>query len=148
MAVHPDAPNLAHQPALAVTYQLIQFRDGRRSGGGMETMAQNLSDQDARDLSAYVATLPAPAGVAVPDQIQRQGQSIANALYCNSCHGEQLEGQKHVPRLAGQKQSYLERQLNHFKSGERIDLDGSMENAVLGLDSDSIRAVSAFAASR
>lgn len=148
IAVNPDAPNLAHQPALALTYQLIQFREGQRIGGGMDTVAKDLTDQDARDLSAYLYSLPARPSQPLSPEIAAKGQAIERAMYCNSCHGENLEGQKHVPRLAGQKQSYLVRQLSHFKTGERIDLDGSMENAVMGLDAESIESISAYAASR
>jgi cytochrome c553 len=146
IAITEDAPHLAHQPALAITYQLIQFRTEQRVGGGMEVIAKNLSDQDARDLGAYIYSLPSPEYSNTVAGVETQsGEVLVNQLFCNSCHGRNLEGQKHVPRLAGQKQNYLEKQLIHFKSGERIDLDGSMENAVQSLDDGTIHSISVFA---
>jgi cytochrome c553 len=148
VATHPDAPHLAHQPALALTYQLIQFREGRRRGGGMELNAAHLSDQDMKDLSAYLSQLPPPPKEETADRdAVQEGAEISNAFYCNSCHGRALEGQKHIPALARQKSTYLFRQLQHFKSGERIDLDGSMENAVQGLDERAMHRLSTYAAS-
>ena len=54
------------------------------------------------------------------------------ALYqtCSACHGINGEGNRalNAPKLAGQKDWYLKRQLNYFKSGVR----GSADNDVFG----------------
>ena len=147
ISISPDIPNLAAQPPLSITYQLIQFRGQQRKGGVMEALAAPLSDQDMRDIAAYFASLPAPpAKSGNADQIAK-GQQISSTKYCNSCHGPQLQGQKHIARLAGQSKEYLITQLKNIRSGARIDMDGTMGSAARGLSDDDIDALAAYAAS-
>ncbi|MBU3616769.1 c-type cytochrome [Polynucleobacter sp. JS-Polo-80-F4] len=147
ISVSPDIPNLAAQPPLSITYQLIQFRGQQRKGGAMEALAAPLSDQDMRDIAAYFASLPAPpAKSGNADQIAR-GQQISNTQYCSSCHGPQLQGQKHIARLAGQSKEYLIAQLKNIRSGARIDMDGTMGSAARGLSDEDIQDLAAYAAS-
>ena len=147
ISISPDIPNLAAQPPLSITYQLIQFRGQQRKGGAMEALAAPLSDQDMRDIAAYFASLPAPpAKSGNADQIAK-GQQISSTQYCNSCHGPQLQGQKHIARLAGQSKEYLITQLKNIRSGARIDMDGTMGSAARGLSDDDIDALASYAAS-
>lgn len=64
-------------------------------------------------LLGMVAGAPAMAGDA----------AAGKALYgtCAACHGAQAEGNKamNAPKLAGQEEWYLVRQLNNFKKGVR-----------------------------
>ena len=147
LSISSDIPNLAAQPPLSIFYQLIQFRGQQRKGGGMEAVTMTLSDQDMRDIAAYFASLPAPpAKSGNADQIAK-GQQISSTQYCNSCHGPQLQGQKHIARLAGQSKEYLITQLKNIRSGARIDMDGTMGSAARGLSDDDIDALAAYAAS-
>ena len=147
IATVSQAPNLAAQPPLSTTYQLIQFRGQQRQGGGMQTVAQNLSDQDIRDIALYFAGLPSPPEKSGDSQKIARGQQIAGTQYCTSCHGQQLQGQKHIARLAGQSPEYLMAQLKAIRGGSRIDMDGTMGSAARGLTDDEIESVSAYAAS-
>ncbi len=147
IGISPEIPNLAAQPPLSLTYQLIQFRGQQRKGGAMETLAMTLSDQDMRDIAAYYSSLPPPpAKSGNADKIAKGGQ-IASAQYCNSCHGPQLQGQKHIARLAGQSQDYLVTQLKNIRSGARIDMDGTMGSAARGLSDEDIDVLAVYAAS-
>ena len=147
ISVAADIPNLAAQPPLSITYQLIQFRGQQRKGGAMEALAASLSDQDMRDIAAYYSALPPPPAKAGNEQLIAKGQQISNAQYCNSCHGPQLQGQKHIARLAGQSPEYLVTQLKNIRSGSRVDMDGTMGSAARGLTDDDIEAIAAYAAS-
>ena len=142
-----EIPNLAAQPPLSITYQLIQYRGQQRKGGGMEGISMALSDQDIRDIAAYYAALPPPP--AKPGNAEKiaKGAQISGTQYCNSCHGPQLQGQKHIARLAGQSQEYLVTQLKNIRSGSRIDMDGTMGSAARGLSDEDIEALAAYAAS-
>ena len=147
ISISPDIPNLAAQPPLSITYQLIQFRGQQRKGGGMEAITMALSDQDMRDIAAYYSALPAPpAKPGNADKIAK-GQQIAGTQYCNSCHGPQLEGQKHIARLAGQSPEYVTTQLKNIRSGTRIDMDGTMGSAARGLSDEDIEVLATYAAS-
>ena len=147
VSISPEIPNLAAQPPLSITYQLIQFRGQQRKGGAMEALAAPLSDQDMRDIAAYFASLPAPPAKSGNADLIAKGQQISSTQYCNSCHGPQLQGQKHIARLAGQSQEYLITQLKNIRSGARIDMDGTMGSAARGLSDDDIEALAAYAAS-
>jgi cytochrome c553 len=140
-----EAPNLAAQPALAIFYQLVQFREHYRKGGGMEAIASALSDQDMRDIAAFFTSLPAPPPQSADQSKVALGQSISQQAFCQSCHGAQLHGQKHIPRLAGQKADYLALQLKSLRSGSRVDMDGTMGSAAKALTDDQIDAIVAFA---
>ncbi len=144
----PGFPHLAAQPLLSIFYQLLQFRDQRRKGGGMEAIAATLSEQDMRDIAAYYAALQAPPPVAggSTDKITL-GQQIAQQQYCSSCHGAQLQGQKHVPRLAGQSSEYFVSQLRNLRSGARADMDGTMISAARSLTDEEIEAMAVYARS-
>ena len=143
----PSIPNLAAQPALSLSYQLIQFRGEQRKGGGMEGIAQALSDQDIRNIAAYYAALPPPPGKPGNPDLIAKGQKLAGTLYCNSCHGAQLQGQKHIARLAGQWQEYVVTQLKNIRSGARIDMDGTMGSAAKGLSDEDVESLATYAAS-
>ena len=147
ISISPDIPNLAAQPPLSITYQLIQFRGQQRKGGGMEAITMILSDQDIRDIAAYYSDLPVPPAKSGNADKIAKGQQIAGAQYCNSCHGPQLQGQKHIARLAGQSPEYVTTQLKNIRSGARIDMDGTMGSAARGLSDEDIEALAAYAAS-
>ncbi len=147
IGISPEIPNLAAQPPLSLTYQLIQFRGQQRKGGAMEALATTLSDQDMRDIAAYYASLPAPPAKPGTAEKIAKGEQISSTQYCNSCHGPQLQGQKHIARLAGQSQEYLITQLKNIRGGTRIDMDGTMGSAARGLSDEDIEALAVYAAS-
>lgn len=143
----PGVPHLAAQPPLSIFYQLVQFREQRRKGGGMEQIAEPLSDQDMRDLGAFYAALPAPPAVEAAAGSVAEGQRLSRQNYCQSCHGNNLQGQKHVPRIAGQVADYVVLQLKNLRSGARADMDGTMGSAARSLSDADIDALAAFAKS-
>jgi cytochrome c553 len=147
MGISANIPHIAAQPPLSLFYQLVQYREGMRKGGGMEVFAKSLSDGDIRDIAAYFSALPPPpakAGDAVKIAL---GQKLSQQNYCNSCHAPQLQGQKQVPRLAGQSIEYAVTQLRNIRSGSRVDMDGTMGSAARGLSDEDIEVLAAYAAS-
>ena len=60
LAIDKNVPNLAAQPDLYLQFQLVFFRKGVRKNELMNAMAEQLSDDDLRNVSAYFASLPAP----------------------------------------------------------------------------------------
>ena len=144
VAAIAGVPHLAAQPAQALQYQLVQFREKYRSGGGMEVMAAKLTDQDMRDIAAYFTALPKPPRRDADAQKIAHGQRVSQASYCQSCHGANLEGQKHVPRIAGQAPDYVVTQLRNLRSGVRVDMDGNMASAAKTLSDEDIDALAAF----
>ncbi len=57
IAVAPDAPNLAGQPALYLSAQLRAYRDGTRKHEVMSLMAKPLSDADIANLASWFSAI-------------------------------------------------------------------------------------------
>jgi cytochrome c553 len=122
LATDKNVPDLAAQPDLFVQFQLVYFRSGARKNPIMNGMAQPLSDEDIRNLGAYFASLPPPKFSPVPDTAPQEtelGAKVAQAIHCTNCHGEHFEGVDNNPRIAGQREIYLNKALRDFKAGKR-----------------------------
>lgn len=122
-----NAPRLAGQGEWYIERQLKYYKQGIRGadsndifGQQMAPMAAVLADDAAiSDVAAYIATLPhQPAAVTITGNASR-GQSFF--VTCGTCHGRRGEGNYalNAPRLAGQEDWYLKRQLENFKQGVR-----------------------------
>ena len=57
VGTQPGVPNLAGQPVEYLGKALEDYRDGRREDPQMSIMAENLSDADIADLSAWYAEI-------------------------------------------------------------------------------------------
>ena len=57
LAILPDAPNLAGQPAIYLVAQLKAYRGGTRQHEVMSLMAKTLSDADIDELAAWFSSL-------------------------------------------------------------------------------------------
>ena len=122
LAADKNVPNLAGEPNLYLQFQLVFFRKGVRKNETMNAMAQQLSNDDLRDISAYYASLPGPDGSKAPDTAPQEtelGAKIAAGIHCTNCHGDHFEGVDNIGRLAGQREEYVYEALRDFKSGAR-----------------------------
>lgn len=103
-------------------WQLVFFRSGSRKNEIMQPMADQLSNEDVRSLSAYFASLPPPRASAPVDNpdLSKKGAEAAAGRRCASCHTDTFAGTKAVARLAGQREDYLIKALNDYKSNVRV----------------------------
>jgi cytochrome c553 len=130
----PDVPSLAGQPKQFITTQLVMFREGNRKNALMSPMAEPLSNAEINALGGYFAAQsPEPAGKTLAADAAAAARGLAEKLNCVQCHGAELKGQQHIPRLAGQQADYLRTQLLGFKAGTRFDMDGNMTAAAQAL---------------
>jgi len=121
------APRLTGQEDWYLTRQLGNFKQGVRGadskdtfGTQMRPMAQTLADDAAvANVVAYIGTLQSPA----PETTVKGDAAAGKTAYatCAACHGANGEGNKalNAPKLAGQHDWYIVRQLQNFKSGLR-----------------------------
>jgi len=129
-----DVPSLAGQPKQFITTQLVMFREGNRKNAVMNPIAAPLSNADISDLGSYFAAqTPQSSGKALGADAGASARALAEKLGCVTCHGAELKGQQHIPRLAGQQPDYLRTQLLGFKAGTRFDMDGNMTAAAQAL---------------
>jgi cytochrome c553 len=126
----PDTPSLAGQPKQFITTQMVMFREGNRKNAIMNPIAAPLSNAEINELGSYFAAqTSAPSGKPLGADAAAAGRGLAERLNCTQCHGAELQGQQHIPRLAGQHAEYLRTQLLGFKAGTRFDMDGNMTAA-------------------
>jgi cytochrome c553 len=118
-----NTPSLAGQPDLYLQWQLVFFRSGSRKNEIMQPMAEQLSNEDVRNLGAYFASLTPPKASAPNDDnpdLSKKGAEAAAGRRCASCHGDTFAGTKAVARLAGQREEYLLKALHDYKSNARV----------------------------
>lgn len=129
-AISPKFPKLAGQPAEYLAAQLKAFRSQSRRDPDalayMWGMAAPLDDTMIDALARYYqAQKPGPgrpaesALLAKGKQIYAEGIASRKIPGCASCHGSNGEGSGQTPRLAGQHEAYVIKQLNSFQSGLR-----------------------------
>jgi len=122
-----NAPKLAGQEPWYLRRQLNAFKSGQRGtapgdiyGAQMRPMAMAVADPEAiENLIAYIATFP--ESQEMPIVSGDAGAGGAAFPVCAACHGQAGEGNEQLggPRLAGQSDWYLVRQLNNFNKGLR-----------------------------
>jgi cytochrome c553 len=105
----------------------------------MSPVAATLKNPDINELAAYfTAQKPAAPRRAAEGEKAAAGRELTQKFNCVACHGSDLKGQQHIPRLAGQQAEYLRTQLKGFKAGTRFDMDGNMTAAAQPLSDKDI----------
>ena len=124
----PDIPSLGGQPAPYLLIQLYLFREKQRSVEIMNEMTKGFTDDDLRNFSDFIAKLPPPPASADAGEQARmaRGSALITAHRCNSCHGLDLAGRENIPRIAAQREDYLNRTLVEYKTNTRHGYDGVM----------------------
>jgi cytochrome c553 len=120
-------PKLAGQIEAYVYKQLIDFTTPNRNQPVMTTYAKMLSDEEKKNIAAYLALQQEKPGAAknkdtldLGRKIYRGGIADKGVAACASCHGAAGAGiPVQYPRLAGQHQDYTFAQLTAFKGGAR-----------------------------
>jgi cytochrome c553 len=117
-----NTPSLVGQPDLYLQWQLVFFRSGSRKNEVMQPIAEQINNEDIRNLGAYFASLTPPKASAPDDNpdLSKKGAEAAAGRRCGSCHGDTFAGTKAVARLAGQREEYLVKALNDYKSNLRV----------------------------
>lgn len=146
-------PNLAKQHPEYIEKQLKHFKDGDRKDAAMNQFAAPLTEQEIADLGAYFKDPAAVANVAAKKSkgpVKVSGDVEAGkalAATCTACHG--ADGNAIVPmypKIAGQHEGYIAKQLAEFKSGVRND--PVMAGMVASLSEDDIKNLAAYFASQ
>ena len=137
-----EVPSLAGQPKQFITTQMVMFREGNRKNAIMNPIAAPLSNGEISELGSYFSVQPSePAGKPLAADAATATRGLAEKLGCVTCHGAELKGQQHIPRLAGQQADYLRTQLLGFKAATRFDMDGNMTAAAQALTPADIEAL-------
>lgn len=142
------APILDAQPDGFVQWQLVYFRTETRLDPAMTPIAKLLSNEDIRNIGAYLASLPPPKAAPGKDgrpDLTEAGERLARANHCDSCHQAGYVGRDNIARLAGQREAYLLKALRDFKSGKRRGGGvAAMPDAVYPLSDQGLQALAHY----
>jgi len=110
----PAAPRLDIQSPQYLEAALRAYRDGTRASGPMMAVASRLSDAEIAELAERYGTA-APVAPGDPGtagaEMARRGIPERDIAACDSCHAG---ARPEFPRLLGQREDYLKRQLELF----------------------------------
>jgi len=143
---NPEIPSLSGQPAQAISTALFRYREGNRKNPIMTPLAADLSNADMNNLAAYFSAEKRTTTHITSDKNLALGPELANKYNCTQCHGPNLLGLQHIPRVAGQQHQYLITQLRSFKAQTRSDMDGNMSSAAANLNEADIVILSDYIA--
>ena len=117
---YPDysVPKLRHQQSAYIIAALEEYRSGQRPHPTMHAQVSSLSDQDIKDIAAYLEGDPVKPSTGDKGSVPKQ------AAPCAACHGENGTGVAaplipKPPVLAGQHADYLEQALTAYHNGRR-----------------------------
>lgn len=140
-------PSLAGQPALAITNQLIYFRERLRQNEVMMPMARGLSDAEIQALAAYYADQVLEAPDEEPDaELMAQGRDLARQHRCASCHRPDFSGREQMPRLAHQREDYLVQAMQAYRERTRGGPDTTMIEILRDVTDEEIQTLAHFLA--
>ena len=137
-------PSIAGQPRLFVENQLVLFREGIRKSPVMAPLMAGVADKEIQQLAEHFskqAVKIVSSGPADPS-LMRKGGELAKKLRCGVCHLSDFSGQKQMPRLAGQREEYLESEMRAYRANQRPDT--TMNAALYGVKDDDIKALAHF----
>ncbi len=149
----PTNPKLAGQHPEYLTKQLQEFKSGKRANPIMQGFAAQLSEQDMKNIAAWLAKQKAKPGaakdkelVALGERIWRGGLADRNIAACAGCHSPNGAGiPSQYPRLSGQHADYTAAQLTSFRDGVRKN-NVQMTQVAAKLNDREIKAVSDYVA--
>ena len=133
-----DAPNLSILAAWYIERQLLNFKNHYRGvldedvpGREMQPMVDQLDESAIAEIASIIdAATAIPADSAATGNVGR-GANLYQT--CVACHGADAMGNKALsaPRLAGQQDWYLARQLANYRNGSRGSIAGDAPGALM-----------------
>jgi cytochrome c553 len=115
VSTNPAVPSLAGQDAQYLVSAIAAYKDGSRTDEAMKNVSVSLDGAAAKNLAAFYASqqpqpIKVPRSLTTAEWVQR----------CDRCHGVNGNSiEPDLPALAGQRQDYLEKVLNAYRTGER-----------------------------
>lgn len=142
-------PVLAGQQHEFLVLQMFYLREGLREVPQMAGLLKGYSDRDLEDVAAYYNRQAQPPGAAArKPALHARGEKLSKALGCGSCHMSDYSGQKHVPRIARQREDYLVAALKAYRDNKRTGTDTSMNAAMYQVTDTDIEALAHYLAQR
>jgi cytochrome c553 len=142
-------PLLAGQRHEFLVLQMFYLREGLRDVPQMAGMLAGYTDRDLEDVAAYFARQSVRTPTASANgALRARGERLAKSRGCGGCHLADFSGQKHVPRIASQREDYLAIALKAYRDNKRTGTDTSMNEAMYQVSDADIAALAHFLAHR
>lgn len=149
----PLQPSLAQQHPEYLMKQLLEFKSGTRKDAVMQGFATALTEDDARNISWWLASQKAKPGFAKDKDLVAQGERIyrggimdRQVPACAGCHSPNGAGiPSQYPRLSGQHADYTVKQLTEFRDGKRGN-NAVMTDVAAKMNDREIKAVADYIA--
>ncbi|MDB5770564.1 MAG: hypothetical protein V7606_1275 [Burkholderiales bacterium] len=146
-------PKLAAQHEAYIYKQLLDFKTPQRNNPVMSPIAKAMTDEDMKNISAYLDKQAIKPGAAknkdtveLGKKIFRGGIAEKNVPACAACHAANGAGiPAQFARLGGQHQDYTAAQLVAFRSGARKN-SPQMTTIAKRMADDEIQAVADYIA--
>ena len=114
----------------------------------MLPVVRGMKDAEIVKLAEHFSKLPAKgmeSGATDKSLVQR-GAERAKQLRCGICHLSDFGGQNQIPRLAGQREAYLEAEMRAYRDGKRTGGDTIMAATLYGVSDSDLKALAHFLA--
>lgn len=146
-------PKLAAQHEGYLHKQLVDFTGTARNNAVMTGFAKALSDDDMKNIAAFLSEQKPSPGAAknkntvdAGKKIYRAGIAAVNVPACAGCHSPNGAGiPAQFPRIGGQHQEYTAAQLIGFRAGTRGN-SAQMTAIAKRMTDDEIQAVADYVA--
>lgn len=137
-----DVPNLASQHPAYLLEQIRKFGSGERKDPFMQGLIKVLSNEERVQIALYYASVAVKPSTADAVLLPR-GKELFVHL-CVRCHGQNAHGNELFPRIAGQKQMYLQSSITRYRDTTGVRNNQLMAIATGGLKNDDIKALSHY----
>jgi len=149
----PAYPKLAQQHPDYLVKQLQEYKSGKRANAIMSGMAAALSEDDMKNVAAWVGSKVSKPNfakekdlVVLGERIYRGGIADRQIAACAGCHTPTGAGiPSQYPRLSGQHADYAVAQLTAFRDGVRKN-SAQMTGVAAKMNDREIKAVSDYIA--
>jgi cytochrome c553 len=139
-------PSIAGQPKLFIENQLVLFREELRRSAAMLPVVKGMKDGEIVRLAQHFSKLPAQRTTigSLDEGLFSKGRELAKKLRCGVCHLADFRGQNQVPRIAAQREEYLEAEMRAYRDNTRSGGDTIMAATLYGVPDADIRALAHF----
>jgi len=143
-----DTPRLSGQHAAVIIKQVLDIRSGLRYNPLMKPLVgeEKLNLQTVADIAAHLQRLPVSGAIAMgPGSGVARGKQLFGKD-CAGCHGAEGEGNAIIfaPMVAAQHYSYLLRELEFIRNGERGNSNPAMASLIKNYTQDDLHAVADY----
>lgn len=136
-------PNLAGQHPVYLFNQFEKFRDGTREDYVMTKLAKSLSLEERINIAVYYSQQTARPRPGTSPELAEAGARLYSER-CAVCHGQNAQGFRDMPRLAGQPAEYLQIALKRFREMDPAEDNSPMIGIARPLSDEDMRALAEY----